>query len=84
MSDKKEEFVSVFCYGHKTHVELQVGTESVSMSLDDALEYITSVVGAAQNTARFAGMSNAEFNARLQKSFNASSAAYAKAMEMAS
>jgi hypothetical protein len=84
MSDKREEFVLVFCCGHEWHVELQVGTESISMSLDDTFEYITSVVGAAQNTARFAGMSNAEFNARLQKSFNASAAAYAKSMEMVS
>jgi len=78
MSEGKEKFVTVAAYGHSTHVEVQIGSESASMTLDEALEHAAGIVGAAQNTARFAGLTNNEFNDRFQQAMNRSAAEYAK------
>lgn len=76
--DEDKEFVTVGAYGHETHVEVQIGSESVVLTLDEALEHAAGIVGAAQNTARFAGLSNDEFNARFQQAMSASAAEYTK------
>lgn len=78
MSEAKKEFVNVEVSGHATHVEIQIGSETVSLTLDEALEHASGVVGAAQNTARFAGLSNEAFNALFQQKMNTSAAEYAK------
>lgn len=78
MSEDKKEFVMVEVSGYATHVEIQLGSESASLTLDEALEHASGVVGAAQNTARFAGLSNEAFNALFQQKMNASAAEYAK------
>lgn len=79
-----EKFVTVGAYGYETHVEIQIGSESASMTLDEALEHAAGIVGAAQNTARFAGLSHEEFNARFQQAMNANAAEYAKQVKVLS